>query len=157
MRRIHIAALLALVVAVPAATASSFFATKDKLCFIAGRTGYELTGSATATTTVRIDNAAQRPDLRLQVVGDPAAADFVLIDDGNTADSCKQASAVTSIRLDPAAAHADLTVTLSHAAADYTIYVRSANYSEQDAAALFSVIWQEARKTGTRRELAARN
>jgi hypothetical protein len=33
-------------------------------------------------------------------------------------------------------------VVLSRQPADYTIYVRSASFSEQDAAALFAVIWK---------------
>lgn len=157
---------MVLIVAVPAATAGSFFGSSAKTsntkpCFIAGNVGYELSGSASANTIVRIDNAAASPNLRLQLVDDPAAADFVLVDDGDAADACKAATAVKSIRIDPAAANADLTVTLSRTAADYKIYVRSANYTEQDAAALFAVIWQNARKTGQKpglgREFAERH
>ena len=48
-------------------------------------------------------------------------------------------------------------MTLSRTAADYKIYVRSANYTEQDAAALFAVIWQNSHKTGARREFAERH
>ena len=63
-----------------------------------------------------------------------------------------------SVRLDPAAPNADLTVALSRAPADYKIYVRSASFSQQDAAALFAAIWQTARSTaGSGREFAARN
>jgi hypothetical protein len=46
MTRTHIAALVVLVVAVPAATAGSFFASSAKPCFIAGASGYR--GSRTA-------------------------------------------------------------------------------------------------------------
>ena len=52
---------------------------------------------------MRIDNTAASPSLRMQVVDDPAAADFVLVDDGDAADACKAATAIKSIRLDPAA------------------------------------------------------
>ena len=162
MTRIHIVSLMVLSVAVPAATAGSFFGssanTSDgKPCFIAGNAGYKLSGSAAANTTVRIDNAAASPNLRLQLVDDPAAADFVLVDDGDAADACKAATAIKSIRIDPTAANADLTVTLSRTAADYKIYVHSANFTEQDAAALFAVIWQSSHKTGARREFAERH
>ena len=58
MTRTHIAALLALAVAIPAATAGSFFASSDKPCFIAGASGYRISDSASANFTVRIDNAA---------------------------------------------------------------------------------------------------
>lgn len=156
MIRIHVGLLITLVVAVPAATAGSLFASSTKPCFVTGDTGYELTGAASANFTVRIDNAAARPDLRIQVVDDAATADFVLVDDSDAAEACQAAGAVKSIRIDPAAAKADLTVTLSRAAADTKIYVRSVNYSEQDAAALFAVIWQDARKAGMRREVAKR-
>ena len=104
---------------------------------------------------MRIDNAAAQPDLRMQLIDDAALADFVLVDDG---DSTACTGAVRSIRLDSAAAKADLTVSLSRAPADYKIYVRSAGFSQQDAAALFAVLWQAARMTaGSGREFAARN
>ncbi len=151
MRRAHIVSLLAFVVAIPAAAAGSFFSFSTRPCFIAGTAGYELTGAASANYTVRIDNTAAKPSLRLQVVDDPAAADFVLVDDGDSSDAndaCKAATAVKSIRIDPAAPKPDLTVALSRQIADYKIYVRSVNYSEQDAAALFAVILQNATKTG---------
>ena len=151
------------------ATAGSFFASSAKTfrantfdaktldakpCFTAGNTGYALTGSASANFTVRIDNATARPDLALQLVDDAAAADFVLVDDGDAADACQATSAIKSIRIAAATAKADLTVTLSRAAANTKIYVRSANYSDEDAAALFAAIWHDARKAGVPREFA---
>jgi hypothetical protein len=166
MTRTHLVSMMVLIVAVPAAAAGSFFASSTttsnaKPCFIAGSAGYQLSEAASANYTVRIDNAAPSPSLRMQMVDDPAAADFVLVDDGDTTDACKTATAIKSVRIDPAALAADLTIALSRAAADYTIYVRSANYTEQDAAALFAVIWQNARKTGQKpglgREFAERH
>ena len=158
MKRTHIAALLVLIVAVPAATAGSFFSLSAKPCFIDGAAGYRISDSASANFTVRIDNTAAQPNLRMQLVDDCAAADFVLVDDGDAVNACTGATAIKSIRLDPAAANADLTVNLSRAPAAYKIYVRSASFSQQDAAALFAVIWQTARKTAdSGREFAARN
>jgi len=158
MKRTHIAALLGLIVAVPAAAAGSFFSSNAKPCFIAGSSGYRFSDSAAADFTVRIAGTAAAPSLRLQLVDDAAAADFVLVDDTDTVNACTDAAAVQSIRLDPAARNADLTVVLSRQPADYKIYVRSAVFSEQDAAALFAVIWKSARMTGARgREFAARN
>jgi hypothetical protein len=157
MKRTYIAALLVLIVAVPAATAGSFFSSNAKPCFIADAAGYRISDSASANFTVRIDNTAAAPNLRMQLVDDPAAADFVLVDDGDTVNACTGAASVKSIRLDPSASNADLTVTLSREPADYKIYVRSAGFSEQDAAALFAVLWQTARKNGSGREFAARN
>ncbi|MGH6666048.1 MAG: hypothetical protein ACREB2_14290 [Pseudolabrys sp.] len=159
MTRTHIAALLALAVAIPAATAAAFHSSGTRPCFSAGASGYRISDSAPANVTVRIDNMAATPDLRLQLVDDPAAADFVLVDDSDTVNACS--GAVQNIRLDPAAEHADLTVTLSRAPADYKIYVRSDNFSQQDAAALFAVLWNAARKDAraatSGREFAARN
>ena len=157
MKRTHIAALLVLIVAGPAATASSFFSSNAKPCVIAGASGYQISDSATANFTVRIASAAAKASLRLQLVDDAAAADFVLVDDSDTVNACTGAAAVQSIRLDPSAPDADLTVVLSRQPADYKIYVRSANFSEQDAAALFAVIWKNARMTASGREFAARN
>ena len=159
MTRTHIVSLLALIIAVPAATASSFFtSTSTKPCFIAGNAGYEISPSAKADYVVRIDNSAPSPSLRMQVVDNPAAADFVLVDDGDAIESCKSVTAIKSVHLDPAAAKPDVTLALSRSAGDYKIFVQSANYSEQDAAALFAVIWQRSAKTGSRsRDYAQRN
>jgi hypothetical protein len=158
MKRTHIAALLVLIVAVPAAAAGSFFSSNAKPCFIAGDSGYRFSDSAAADVTVRIASTAAAPSLRMQLIDDAAAADFVLVDDTDTVNACTDAAAVQSIRLDPAARNADLTVVLSRQPAEYKIYVRSAVFSEQDAAALFAVIWKNARMTGVSgREFAARN
>ncbi len=157
MTRTHIVSLMALIVVIPAATAGSFFSSSAKPCFIAGSAGYEISAGAQANYPVRIDNTAASPSLRMQIVDDSATADFVLVDDGDAIEACKAASAIKSIRLDPAAAKADLTVALSRTEADYKIYVRSANFTEQEAAALFAVIWQDARKAGSGREFAARH
>jgi hypothetical protein len=120
---------------------------------------YRISNGAAVNVTVRIDNTAAKPDLRLQQVDDSAMADFVLVDDSDTVNGCT--GAVQSIRLDPAAANADLTVTLSRAPAGYKIYVRSATFAEQDAAAFFAAIWDAARKdrhaSGSGREFAARD
>lgn len=158
MTRTQLAALMVLVVAVAATTAASFFTSRARPCFIAGNAGYEISANGPADVTVRIDNAATKPNLRMQLTDDAAAADFVLVDDGDAASDCTGAAAIQNIRLDPAAADADLTVALSRAPADYKIYVRSIRFSQQDAAALFAVIWQNAGKTaGSGREFAARN
>jgi fructose-specific component phosphotransferase system IIB-like protein len=157
MTRAHLVSLMALIIAIPAATVGSYFVSiantsagkaSDRPCYIAGNAGYKLSGSASADYTVRIDNAAANPSLRMQLVDDPAAADFVLVDDGDAADACEAATAINTIRIDPAAAQPDLTVALSRAAADHKIYIRTTNYSEEDAAALFAVIWQTTHKTG---------
>ena len=101
MTRTHVAALLLFAAAIPAATAASFFTSSDKPCFIAGSTGYRVSDSDAANVTVRIDNAAVTPDLRLQLIDDAAAADFVLVDDGDSGSACTGATAMQSVRIDP--------------------------------------------------------
>jgi hypothetical protein len=154
MRPIHIYALMALIVAVPAATAGSFFGSTAKPCFAAGRNGYTFVSDKTANHVVRLDNSAAQPTLRLQLTEDPGAADFVLVDDTEGANACKDAARVESIRIDPAATEPELTVALSQSPAPYKIFVKSAHFTQQDAAALFAVIWQKARTNGALRSFA---
>jgi hypothetical protein len=166
MRKTHVVALIALIAAVPAATAGSLLAPPDgKPCFIAGDAGYVLSDAKSdtkseaisATHIVRIDNAAARPSLRMQLVDDAAQADFMLVDDGRADRTCANATTIDSIRLDAKAARPELTVALSRAPADLKIYVRSAHYTEQDAAALFAVMWHKANATGSIRSVAKNN
>ena len=111
MTRSRLALLLALVVAIPAAAAAggSFFGAASQPCFTSGAAAYRLSGGASANYTVRIDNEAARPDLRLQLVDAPDAADFVLLDDADNADACRAANTVKTIRIDAAAANPDIT------------------------------------------------
>ena len=158
MQRAHLGLTLALVIAVPAAAGGAYFTSgfsggktaAAKPCFIAGNAGYLLSGSGSAAYIVRIDNAAAHPDLRLQLVDDPAAADFVLVDDSDASPTCGNVSTVESIRVDAAAAKPDLTIALSREAADYKIYLHSDRYTQEDAAALAAVIRQ---KAGARKPL----
>jgi hypothetical protein len=151
MQRAHFVSLMALVIAVPAATAASSFLSSDasaaKPCFAAGKAAYEMSRGA-ADYTVRIDNAAVSPSLRMQIVDDPAAADFVLVDEDDAVQACKAAASIKTIRIDAAAAEPDVTVAMTRGAADYKVFVKSSNFTDEDAAALFAVIWCNARKTG---------
>ncbi len=105
---------------------------------------------------VRIDNAAARPDLRMQLVDRPEIADFVIADDyaAREGNACRSSVAVKTVKLDPEARTPDVLVSISTdaPAADYKIYVHSVRYSHQDAAALLAVVWKDAQK----RELAQR-
>jgi hypothetical protein len=152
MRRLHIGLLLVAVAAVPAVAAGTYYTiggntAAEKPCFIAGNAGYKLSVHGDARHIVRIDNQSAMPHLRMQLVDDPAAADFVLVDDSDATVACKGVSVVESIRIDPAAEKPDLIVALSRATADYKIYLHSDNYNEQDAVALAAVIWKNASKT----------
>ena len=157
MRHIKIAAFVALSVAVPGLIAASYVSLSSKSiaavkpCFVAGNAGYQLSAKGNARHIVRIDNDAERPHLRMQLVDDPAAANFVLVDDSEATIDCKGVSTVESIRIDPAAEKPDLIVAVSREPADYKIYLHSASYTEQDAAALAAVIRQNASRTGSLR------
>jgi hypothetical protein len=151
MTRTHLISLMALVIVVPAATAGSIYSSSPSgatPCFAASNATYKLSGDAAADYTVRIDNAAASPSLRMQFVDDPAAADFVLVDDGDATEACKAAASIKTIRIDAAAAEPDVTVALTRTAADYKVFVKSSNFTDEDAAALFAVIWRSARKPG---------
>ncbi len=56
---------------------------------------------------------------------------------------------IETIRIDASAAKPDLTIALTREPADYKIYLHSATYTEQDAAALAAVIWLNTSKTGS--------
>jgi hypothetical protein len=84
------------------------------------------------------------PAVRVQLVDDPAAADFAFVD-GNApaeAGACEGAVATRWLTVAPAdAADPDLRLRLtSDAAADYRIYVRSDQLSPQQAAALLIAV-----------------
>ena len=139
MTRGQIASLMVLMLAVPAG-ASVVFTPKAKPCFVVGNAAYRVADSGGADVTVRIDNKAAQPTMRMQIVDDPAVADFVLIDNDEEGTACT--GAAETIRLDGHAANPDLTVALSNEPAAHKIYVRSARLSPQDAAALFAVMWR---------------
>lgn len=158
MTRTHVVALLALVLAVPAAAVGGVSLLSmngvEAPCFSAGGTGYRLTTARDADYTIRIDGNAVRPDLTLQVVDDPAIADFVLVDGIENSAACIDSRTVRTIRLDPQAREADLTIALASGdtGARYKIYAHSTDFTVQDAAALYAVIWKASRK----RNLASR-
>lgn len=148
MTRLRNASLLIVAIAVSAAAANVYSADPQKPCFVSGAHAYRIAGAEEANVTVRVSETAAHPNLRLQLVNDPATANFVLVDDSDSTAACTSIGAVKSIRLDAGAAKekkSDLTVALSDKAAPYKIYVRSAHYTPQDAAALFAVMRQEAR------------
>jgi len=140
MNRITLTVVVGLVAAVPAGAAGVYLKTSaiSTACFAAPAGAFRITEEA-ADYTVRVEDAAADPSLRLQVVDDPAIADFVLVDDEVSA--CPSGMPLKSVRIDPAAAAPDLTVALSRAPAARKIYVKSARFSEQQAAALFAVGW----------------
>ena len=150
MTRSNIMALLLLAAAVPAAAAGagSYFSKAEGTCFAAGATGYRLTVNDTADFTIKVDDAAIAPDLTLQLVSDPNTADFVLADGIAHLSNCNHVAAIRTIRLDPLAREPDLTIALAPKGGRglFKIYSRSAEFTEQDTAALFAVMWNATRK-----------
>ena len=155
MKRSQKSVLLGLALLVPAA-AQAFLPPKHP-CFASGAAGYQV--SATAPTPdykVKIDNRAAHPDLRLELVDEPTAADFVLVDDPDAADdNACNTSPLKTIRIDAAEQRPDLTISVAAnvEAPDFKLYVRSLRFSQDDAAALFGIMWRASRM----RDLAQRH
>lgn len=154
MKRSQKSMLLGLALVVPAA-AQAVLPPKHP-CFASGAASYQISAAApTPDFRVKIDNRAAHPDLRLELVDEPASADFVLVDDPDAADgeACN-ASPLKTIRIDEAEQRPDLTISVAAnvEAPDFKLYVRSLRFSHEDAAALFGVMWRASRP----RDLAQR-
>ncbi|MDR3466146.1 MAG: hypothetical protein P4M07_09395 [Xanthobacteraceae bacterium] len=80
-----------------------------------------------------------RATVRVQIVDDPAVADFAVVDDGvsRESDSCTGLGPTRFIGIGDAAATAPTVIYLSRDDnADYRIYVRSRSFTMREAAAL---------------------
>lgn len=149
MDRLRKTIILLAVVAVPAA-AHSTFAPADDLCFSSGSATYRLSQNAAAPDLrIRFDNSALRPDLRMQLVDRPEIADFVLADDyaAPRGNACRSSVPVKVVRIDSETRTPDVTVSFApgDTLPDYRVYVHSAHYSHQDAAALLAALWKAQR------------
>ena len=156
MTRTHIAALIVLVVAIPAATAGSYFSSNDKPCFIAGAAGYRISDRQLHGPHRQHGGAAE---LAHAVGGQFRSGRFR----AGRRQRCRQylhrrhrhqehPSRSRSRQRRP---HGE---PVARARRLQNIYVRSASFSQQDADALFAVTWQTARKTAdSGREFAARS
>jgi hypothetical protein len=143
MTRLQKALLLLAMIAGPAA-AHTYFSDDAGACFTSGSATFRVAAGGSSDYKVRFIDGQARPDLRMQLVDDAAEADFVLVDDVGmpTGNACKGPGPVKTIAIDPSAAEPDVTVSLSPdaAAADYRIFVQSARFSHQDAAALLAIM-----------------
>jgi len=147
--------VLAAALAVPAAAYAMKAAPKQPLCFASGASTYQIVTNVTAPDyRIRIDAEAARPDLKMQLVDRPEHADFVLVDDFSSSEprTCKSSTPIRTVTLDAATGLPDVTVKLSAdtKGADYRLYVHSARFSQEDAAALLAAMW----KADQRRSLA---
>jgi hypothetical protein len=151
VNRIEKSLLLVAVIALPAA-AHSAFTPKDAACFVSGTATYRVAADAAAPDTrVKIADDPSA-DLRMRLVDRAELADFVLVDDFSAAPAtpCRSATPIRTVKIDDRSP--DVTVRFVAAGkADFTIYVHSVRFSQQDAAALLAAIWKAER----RREVAA--
>jgi hypothetical protein len=136
--------LVVLLVAVgPPAVAHTYFAAPQSPCFSIGSMAYQVSSAAFAPNyRVRIESQVQHADLRVHMVDSPEGADFVLIDDVQSVQGSSCGPLVKTISLATGSRPADMIVGLAEDAAnaDYKLFVRSARFSHQDAAALFAVM-----------------
>jgi hypothetical protein len=154
--------ILAAALAVPAAAYAMKAAPatqKQPSCFASGASTYQIVANATAPDyRIRIDAEAIRPDLRMQLVDRAENADFVLVDDfsGSEPSTCKSSTPIRTVTLDTTAGSPDVTVQLSADAkgADYRLYVHSARFSQQDAAALLAAMWKANQRQADQRKVA---
>lgn len=130
----------------PAVAYSMLAPAEDSLCLASGAATYRIAHEiASPDFRIKVVSEAPRPDLRMQWVDRAELADFVLVDDLNASGpaACRSAAPIRTVALHIGAAAPDVTVKLSaEPAADYKIYVQSARFSQQDAAALLAAIWK---------------
>jgi hypothetical protein len=149
MDRLRKTLILLAVIAVPAA-AHSTFQPADDLCFASGSATYKLSQKAAVPDIrVKFDNFAPRPDLRMELVDRPEIADFVLADDFGAppSNACRSSVRVKVVKIELEKAAPDVTVSFApgDTLPDYRVYVHSARYSHQDAAALLAALWKTRR------------
>lgn len=92
-----------------------------------------------ASRLVSFTSDPSRATVRVQIVDDPALADFTVVDDGvsRESDACTGLGPTRFIGIGDAAARAATVIYLSRDAdADYRIYVRSTSFTLREAAAL---------------------
>jgi len=147
-------ALAALAFPAVGATAHAMLTRTTPLCFTGGTLTYQISAATPADVAVRIDNASTNPDLRIRLVDQPDEADLILADDQTMNENTACAgSALKTVRIVPGSTRSDVTVALASdgAEADASIYVRSARFSTEQAAALKAAMWtieQRARIAG---------
>jgi hypothetical protein len=146
MDRLRPRVLLAAMLALPAAASTFLPPSLPPLasCFRSGASSYRIDDDAAPVDyRVRIASDAAQADIRIGLIGSPDLADFVLVDDAPEARAayCRDAAA-KSIAIGGNAAGSSLVVTLAPdaRAPDYRLYVASARFSTDQAAALLAVL-----------------
>jgi hypothetical protein len=145
----HSKAVLALLIVIGVPAAAKTLIKPAEKCFAADATVYRFAAAGDRAMTVRVGSDVPAPDVSIRVTDSPELADFILIDDQENTAACRRGPRVpsTAIRLSETG-QPDLRVSLSEQAADgdYRIYVRSATFSTEEAAALFAVMVTSTRR-----------
>jgi hypothetical protein len=149
----HIKSALALLVAVGLpAGAQTYIQPLEEKCFTADSAVYRLVSRPDPVAySVHVAEGASKPDLTIRLADTPEAADFILVDDRDDGErtSCRTfALPVRTINVNPETGRHDLTVGLVPAGepADYGLYLRSASFSVEEAAALFATMMTPGRR-----------
>jgi hypothetical protein len=126
----------------PKTYTTAFAKTAPPLCFNSGATTYELSSLASVPDfSVKFDDQATRPDLRIGLVDGVAAADFTLVDDAMDGHACETDAAVKTVKI---VSHgpSDVVISLTRdlANADFKLFVHSVRFNHRDAAALFAAM-----------------
>lgn len=114
--------------------------------------------SAFPTYTVQVNSTTISPNITIQLVRDPRNADLVFVDALSFAEMkiCRTNNAygtgAKTIVVKDVAFSPDISVKLTEYAmsSDYKMYVDSKNFSKEEVAAVFAVIWAENRKKKTK-------
>lgn len=114
--------------------------------------------SAFPTYTVQVNGTTISPNITIQLVRDPKIADLVFVDALSIAEMkvCKTnnpfGTGAKTIVVKDVAFSPDITVRLTEysLSPDYKMYVDSKNFSREEVAAVFAVIWAERRKSKTK-------
>jgi len=149
--------LLLIVAAIPAAAvyylagrlstdaptkATTLAAATPQRCFTAGLVTYQMAAPGMAAPDFRVKIGDDHPGLRIALVDRVDDADFALVDDVATVGACTSAGRIKTVQVVGEASAADVTVSVSSegTGAGLKLFVYSARFSHDDAAALFAAM-----------------
>ena len=100
---------------------------------------------------VKVSETAIAPDFTFKIVHDPREADLVFVDDHEKADvfvtKAKSALAAKTIKVSATSIVPDISVKIANdpILPDYKIYVSSAHFTKEEAAAIFAIYLKASR------------
>jgi len=126
----------------PDAPVAAALAAASQPCFTAGPVTYRMAAPGMAAPDFRVKISDADPELRIALVDRVDDADFALVDDGDAAGACMSAGRIKTVQLVGEASAADVTVSLSRegTGAELKLFVYSARFSHDAAAALFAAM-----------------